>query len=121
MPGAVRREVSQDDFAGAVHAGGSRLSLDGQTLPVITGETVGAGEAVTQVELAGDFLSGTVGASVADPTFAAPALQARYDGCLLVVNSQLDRLEGEPRLTFTVSSVPIPAAGEATVVPAASC
>jgi hypothetical protein len=44
-----------------------------------------------------------------DPTFAAPSMVARHDACLLVVNSQLDRLGREPVLPFTVSSVPLPA------------
>jgi CubicO group peptidase (beta-lactamase class C family)/sugar lactone lactonase YvrE len=114
-------EVSQVDLGGAVLSGGSGLALDGQTLSVVTGEAVGAGEAITLVTLAADFLSGGVRESVTDPTFAAPTSLARYDGCLLVVNSQLDRLEGEPALPFTVSSVPIPVAGGATPTPAVSC
>jgi CubicO group peptidase (beta-lactamase class C family)/sugar lactone lactonase YvrE len=114
-------EVSQVDLGGAVLAGGNGLALDAQTLYVVTGEAVGAAEAVTLVTLAADFLSGSAGESVTDPTFAAPTSLARYDDCLLVVNSQLDRLEGEPQLPFTVSSIPIPVAGGATPTPAVSC
>jgi Cu-Zn family superoxide dismutase len=114
-------EVRQVDLGGAVLSGGSGLALDGQTLFVITGETAGTGDAITPVTLAADFASGVVGASVTDPTFAAPTSLARFDGCALVVNSQLDRIDADPSLPFTVSSVPVPVTGGATPVAPGAC
>lgn len=86
------------------------MLLDGQTLYAVT-----AGE-ISVVELAEDYASGDVTESFADPTFSTPTTIARYDGCLLVVNSQFAAREaGTPNLPFTVSGVPIPASagGEA--------
>jgi Cu-Zn family superoxide dismutase len=103
-------ETIQVDLGGANLPGGDGLELDGQTLYV-----VGEGQ-VTVIVLGADFDSGTVEASVGDPTFATPSDIARVDGCLLVVNSQLDALQGQPQLPFTVFSVPIPNAGAATPV-----
>ena len=69
-----------------------------------------------------DFASGRVGASFSDPSFAAPTTLERFDGCLLVVNSQVDALQGQPQLPFTVSCVPIPgqSAEAATATPVAT-
>jgi Cu-Zn family superoxide dismutase len=111
-------EVLQVDLGEGVLGGGSGMALDGQTLSVVTGPDVTAGEAVTVVALADDFASGAIVGSITDPSFAAPSAVERYDGCLLVVNSQLDRLEGEPVLPFTVSSVPVPGGGAGTPVAA---
>jgi sugar lactone lactonase YvrE len=108
-------EVNQVNLGGSVLTAGSDLALEGQTLSVVTGE------AIMMIELAGDFLSGSVGASVTDPSFAAPTSLARHGGCLLVVNSQLDRLEGEPQLPFTVSSVSILRADATTPVTTRPC
>jgi Cu-Zn family superoxide dismutase len=103
------------DLGGATLAEGNGLALEGQTLYVSTGQTV------TVVQLTDGYLRGSVGESGSDPTFAAPAALARYDGCLLVVNSQIDRLEGQPVLPFTVSSVPVPPADGGTPAAAGRC
>jgi Cu-Zn family superoxide dismutase len=95
-------EVIQVDLGGGSLPGAGGIELDGQTLYVVR-----EGQ-ITSVELAADFASGTVGASFTDPSFAAPTTIARYDGCLLVVNSQLDALGGSPVLPFTVSAIPLP-------------
>lgn len=89
------------------------LRLD-QTLGELIPERIPVGEdprtaSVAAVQLAEGYLSGSMGESVSDPTLAAPAALARYDGCLLVVNSQIDGLESQPVLPFTVSGVPVPA------------
>lgn len=109
------------DLGDDLLAGGNGLALDGLTLYVVTGGTVPAGETVAAVELTEDYATGTVTDRVTDPTFAAPTSLARTDGCLLVVNSQLDALGAEPQLPFTVSSVPIPAGEAATPVSPAPC
>ena len=94
--------------------GGDGLELDGQTLYVVR-----QGQ-ITLVALGADYASGTVDASFTDPSFASPTTIARFDGCLLVVNSQFDAIQGQPQLPFTVSSVPIPGAGGAPGTPAAT-
>ena len=63
---------------------------------------------ITRVELSPDYARGTVGASFSDPSFTDPTTLARFDGCLLVVNSQFSQQQGQPELPFTVSSVLIP-------------
>jgi Cu-Zn family superoxide dismutase len=107
-------DVTPVNLGGETLPGGSGLALDGQTLYVVTGESI------TTVEMAGDYLNGTVGQSLSDPTFAAPSALARFDGCLLVVNSQRDQLEGQPTLPFRVSSVPLPGSS-GTPVAAGRC
>lgn len=103
------------DLGGATLPGGDGIELDGQTLYVVN-----AGQ-ITPVTLAADFASGTLGTSFSDPSFSSPTSLARYDGCLLVVNSQFEALQDQPELPFTVSSVPIPAAESGTPVPQADC
>ena len=118
---AATGETIQVDLGQGSLPGGDGLELEGQTLYVVR-----EGQ-ITVVPLSPDFASGTVGASFADPSFTDPTTLARFDGCLLVVNSQFSQMQGQPELPFTVSSVPIPGAGEAigtpsaTPVTAASC
>jgi sugar lactone lactonase YvrE len=107
-------ETIQIDLGGSL-LGGDGLELDGQTLYVVR-----EGQ-ITTVALGPDYASASIGASFSDPSFAMPTTIARFDGCLLVVNSQFDALQGQPRLPFTVSSVPIPSAGSATPVTAGRC
>jgi Cu-Zn family superoxide dismutase len=91
---------------------GDGLVLDGQTLYVVRGF---AGEVITEVELAADFASGTVGQSFSDPTLALPTTAALVDGQLLVVNSQFDRQQtADPVLPFTVALIEIPTSASAT-------
>jgi Cu-Zn family superoxide dismutase len=112
-------ETIQVDLGQGSLPGGDGMELDGQTLYVVRN-----GE-ITLVTLADDYARGTVGASFADPSFTDPTTIARFDGCLLVVNSQFSQLQGQPQLPFTVSSVPIPAPAvgtpAATPVATASC
>src|SRR5215212_5751891 len=107
-------ETIQVDLGQGSLPGGDGMELDGQTLWVVRGGQI------TRVELGPDYASGTVGASFTDPSFTDPTTIARFDGCLLVVNSQFSQMQGQPRLPFTVSSVPIPGAGGATGTPSAT-
>ena len=107
------RDVIPVALGSGALVGGDGMALDGQTLYVVTGG------AISVVDLTSDFASGTVVNRFSEPTFASPTSLARYDGCLLVVNSQLERQQGEPVLPFTVSSLPIPAVG--TPVTATRC
>lgn len=111
----VSTETVAVDLGGATLPGGDGIELEGQTLFVVN-----EGQ-ITPVTLAADFASGTVGTSFSDPGFSSPTSLARYDGCLLVVNSQFDALQGQPELPFTVSSVPIPAEGAGTPAAQAGC
>jgi sugar lactone lactonase YvrE len=112
-------ETIQVDLGQGSLPGGDGMELDGQTLYVVRNGQI------TLVTLADDYARGTVGASFADPSFTDPTTIARFDGCLLVVNSQFSALQGQPQLPFTVSSVPIPAPAvgtpAATPVAMASC
>jgi sugar lactone lactonase YvrE len=105
---AATGETIQVDLGEGSLPGGDGLELDGQTLYVVR-----EGQ-ITIVTLGPDFASGSIGASFSDPSFATPTTIARYDGCLLVVNSQFDAIQGQPQLPFTVSSVPIPSPMAAT-------
>ena len=107
-------ETIQVDLGEGSLSAGDGLELDGQTLYVVR-----EGQ-ITIVTLAADFASGSVGASFSDPSFASPTTIARFDGCLLVVNSQFGALQGQPQLPFTVSSVPIPEVDQAPATPAAT-
>jgi Cu-Zn family superoxide dismutase len=111
---ATTGETIQVDLGEGSVSGGDGMELDGQTLYVVR-----EGQ-ITPVALSPDYASGTVGASFADPSFTDPTTIARFDGCLLVVNSQFSQMQGQPQLPFTVSSVPIPGAGEAPGTPAAT-
>ena len=95
--------------------GGDGLALDGQALYVVR-----EGQ-ITIVTLEADYASGAVGASFSDPSFATSTSIERFDGCLLVVNSQFDAIQDQPQLPFTVSSVPIPVEGSATPVATVRC
>src|SRR5215207_5126315 len=101
-------ETIQVDLGQGSLPGGDGMELDGQTLYVVR-----EGQ-ITIVTLGPDYASGSIGASFSDPSFATPTTIARYDGCLLVVNSQFDAIQGQPQLPFTVSSVPIPSPIAAT-------
>ena len=100
------QELVEVDLEGDALPGGDGLLLDGQTLYAVTGEEISI------VELAEDFATGTVVDSITDPSFSSPTTIARYDGCLLVVNSQFANQDGTPDLPFTVSAVPLPAGEE---------
>ena len=99
---AATGETIQVDLGEGSLPGGDGLELDEQTLYVVR-----EGE-ITIVTLGPDYASGSIGASFSDPSFASPTTIERFDGCLLVVNSQFAALQGQPELPFTVSSVPIP-------------
>jgi len=107
-------ETIQVDLGAGSLPGGDGLELEGQTLWVVR-----EGQ-VTRVELSPDSASGMVGDSFTDPSFTDPTTIARFDDCLLVVNSQFSQQQGQPELPFTVSSVPIPGAGEAVGTPSAT-
>ncbi|MDF2758223.1 MAG: hypothetical protein K0S99_855 [Thermomicrobiales bacterium] len=105
---AATGETIQVDLGAGSLPGGDGLELDGETLYVVR-----EGQ-ITTVTLGPDYTSGRVGASFSDPSFATPTTIARFDGCLLVVNSQFAALPGQPQLPFTVSSVPLPSPIAAT-------
>jgi len=113
---AATGETIQVDLGAGSLPGGDGLELDGQTLYVVR-----QGQ-ITGVTLGPDSASGTVGASFSDPSFTDPTTLARFDGCLLVVNSQFSQQQGQPQLPFTVSSAPIPALapGTPTATPVAA-
>ncbi len=111
---AITGETIQVDLGQGSLPGGDGLELDGQTLWVVRGGQV------TRVELSPDYATGTVGESFTDPSFIDPTTLARFDGCLLVVNSQFSQMQGQPQLPFTVSAVPIPGVGAALATPAAT-
>jgi len=97
--------VEPVDLGGDTLTGGDGMVLDGQTLYVVR-----EGE-ISVVRLADDFASGEVIGAFGDPSLAVPTTAARYDGCLLVVNSQGGALAGgQPQLPFTLSGIPIPEA-----------
>jgi Cu-Zn family superoxide dismutase len=109
------QEVVPVDLGGAPLPGDGML-LDGRTLYAVT-----AGE-ISVVSLAADYASGELVTTFADPTFSSPTTIARYDGCLLVVNSQFAAQQGgTPDLPFTVSGVPIPASVPGGAPPAEGC
>lgn len=97
------KEVSQIDLGGETLSGADGLVLDGQTLYAVLQPT----NEVVVMTLAEDFASGVVETRMSDPSFHAPATAALVDDHLLVVNTQFDRMQGEPELPFTVSSVPL--------------
>jgi sugar lactone lactonase YvrE len=99
-------EVIQVDLGGEALTGGDGLALDGQRLYAVRDGQI------TIVELGPDFATGVVGESFSDPSFNTPTTIAPYDGCLLVVNSQLDAIQGQPQLPFTVSAIPVPVLAE---------
>ena len=101
----ANREAIQVNLGGASLANGDGLHLDGRTLHVVRN----ADGLIVPVELSEDYATGTVGEAFTDPSFAFPTTIARYDGCLLVVNSQFNQQGGQPNLPFTVSSIPLPA------------
>jgi Cu-Zn family superoxide dismutase len=106
-------EAIQVDLGGAsLPADG--LLLDGQTLYAVTGDEI------TVVDLAEDYATGSVVGTFTDPSFSTPTTIDRYDGCLLVVNSQFANQGGTPDLPFTVSAIPIPALGAAATPGAAT-
>jgi sugar lactone lactonase YvrE len=104
---AATGETIQVDLGEGSLPGGDGIELDGQALYVAR-----EGQ-ITLVTLGADYASGTVRASFSDPSFTDPTTLARFDGCLLVVNSQFSQMQGQPQLPFTVSSVPIPGVGGA--------
>jgi sugar lactone lactonase YvrE len=98
------KEVDEIDLGGEALANGDGLLLDGRTVYVVRNEQ----ELIVPVQLSGEYISGEVGESFSDPSFAFPTTLAKTDGRLLVVNSQFDKQEGKPELPFTVSSVKVP-------------
>lgn len=102
--GVASGVVAPVDLSGASFTGGDGMILDGRTLYVVR-----EGE-ISVVQLDDEFATGEVAATFSDPSFSSPTTIARYDGCLLVVNSQFaNRESGQPELPFTLSGIPIPA------------
>jgi DNA-binding beta-propeller fold protein YncE len=101
------KQVTQVGLGGSTLTGGDGLVLRGHTLYVIRNQ-----EIITEVSLAGQFISGRVKGSTSDPSLDFSTTGALARGRLLVVNSQFD--EGgpaggtDPEIPFTVSSVRAP-------------
>jgi superoxide dismutase, Cu-Zn family len=95
----------------------SEVALEGGPLPhcdglAICGPTlfvaVNARNLIAVADLADDGSAGRVHTVLRSSTFAFPTAVAVSGGRLLVVNSQLDKMGGHPRLPFTVVAVAIP-------------
>lgn len=97
------REVRRIDLGGVTIRTADGLLLDGRALLIVREEP---GE-VVPVRLSSDLLRGEVGAAFGRSQLGFPTTLAEHDGRLLVVNSQLDRAD-DPRLPFTVTSLPAP-------------
>lgn len=97
--------VAEIDLGGQCLTGGDGLVLEDRELYVVRNSA----RQVAVVELDADLLSGTVVASLSDPSFEFPTTAAKVGNELLVVNSQFDVMaDGKPRLPFRVSRVPLP-------------
>jgi sugar lactone lactonase YvrE len=81
------------------------MALSGSTLYV----AINARNRIAVVDLANDGASGSVRTIVSSDAFAFPTAVAVRDDRVLVVNGQLDKLGGAPRLPFTVIAIPAPA------------
>jgi Cu-Zn family superoxide dismutase len=80
------------------------LAISGSTLYV----AVNARNLVAVADVADDGSAGQIHTFVRSSAFAFPTAIAVSGGRLLVVNSQLDKMGGHPRLPFTVVTVAIP-------------
>lgn len=81
------------------------MALAGSTLCV----AINARNRIAVVDLANDGASGSVRTVMSSDAFAFPTAVAVRDDHMLVVNGQLDKLGGVPRLPFTVVAIPAPA------------
>jgi Cu-Zn family superoxide dismutase len=84
------------------------MALSGSTLYV----AVNARNRIAVIDLADDGATGTVRTILTSDAFAFPTAVAINQDRLLVVNGQLDKLGGNPRLPFTVVAIPV-GAGQA--------
>ena len=98
------KEVIEINLGRDTLTNGDGLLLDGRTVYVVRNEQA----LIVPVTLSGEYLTGEVRESFTDPSFAYPTTIAKTDGCLLVVNSQFDKQEGDAKLPFTVSNIEVP-------------
>jgi superoxide dismutase, Cu-Zn family len=82
------------------------LAISGATLYI----AVNARNLIAVADLAEDGATGRVHTILRSDAFAFPTAVAVSSGRLLVVNGQLDKMGGHPRLPFTVVAVAIPEA-----------
>jgi Cu-Zn family superoxide dismutase len=101
LAGAAVEEVALDGGP-LEHCDG--LAIDGSTLYV----AVNARNVVAVVELAADGSGGRVVTLLSSEDFAFPTALAVTGERLLVVNAQLDKMETEPELPFSVVAIPAP-------------
>ena len=80
------------------------LAISGPALYI----AVNACQVIAVADLADDGSAGRVHTILRCEEFAFPSAVALADGRLLVVNSQLDRMGGQPRLPFTVLAIALP-------------
>jgi Cu-Zn family superoxide dismutase len=101
LDGAAVTEVALDGGP-LEHCDG--MAIDGRTLYV----AVNARNVVAVVELAPDGGAGEVRTLLSSEDFAFPTAMAVAGDRLLVVNAQLDKMESEPQLPFSVIAIPAP-------------
>lgn len=82
------------------------LAISGSALYI----AVNARNTIAVADLAGDGSAGRVHTVLRSGEFAFPTAVALGSGRLLVVNSQLNAMGGQPRLPFTVAAIAVPEA-----------
>lgn len=80
------------------------MALSGSTLYV----AINARNEIAVIELSDNGASGTVRTTLTSDNFAFPTAVGIRSDRLLVVNGQLDRMGGTPRLPFTVIALALP-------------
>lgn len=100
----VASQDVQEIDAGETFPGADGLVLDGNTLYVIQNSA----NQVAVVELADDFMTGSVSDTYTSPDFMMPATAVLVDGELIITNTQFGELgTGEADLPFRLSVVPV--------------
>jgi Cu-Zn family superoxide dismutase len=97
-------QVTEVDINGGPLEHSDGLALSGSTLYV----AVNARDQIAVIDLDEEGLSGRLRAILKSEAFAFPTAVARRPNELLVVNSQLDRMQGTPRLPFTTVAITPP-------------
>ena len=103
---AASAEIAEINLGSQALTNGDGILLDGRTLYVVRNQN----GLIVKVQLAEDYLSGTVSSSTTNPALAYPTTIAKAGDQLLVVNSQFDKRGPglQPVLPFTLASIPIP-------------
>lgn len=97
------KEVQEIDV-GETFPGADGLVLDGNTLYVVQN----GADQVAVLELADDYLTGSVSTVYTSPDFVMPATAVLVDGELIITNTQFGSLgTGDAELPFRLSVVPV--------------